>query len=62
MEDQGYQILIDLGISLGKELLGSLTKAKAPQDVLDAAGAAVTALVAHKNDLITKANLEAQRG
>lgn len=62
MEDQGYSILIDLGIALGKELLGSLTKAKAPQEVLDAAGATVTALEAHKNDLITKANLEAQRG
>jgi hypothetical protein len=59
---EGYSILIDLGIALGKELLASLTKAKAPQDVLDAAGATVTALEAHKNDLITKAALEAQRG
>ena len=60
--EEGYSILLDLGIALGKELLGSLTKAKTPQDVLDAAGATVSALEAHKNDLITKANLEAQRG
>jgi len=55
-------ILIDLGIALGKELLGTFTKAKLPQDVLDAAGATVAALEAHKNDVITKAALEAQRG
>jgi hypothetical protein len=60
--EQGYEILIDLGIALGKELVGSFTKAKAPQDVLDAVGATVSALETHKNDLITKANLEAQRG
>jgi hypothetical protein len=60
--EQGYTILIDLGLELGKDLLGSLTKAQAPQNVLDAAGATVAALEAHKNDLITKANLEAQRG
>jgi hypothetical protein len=60
--EQGYTILIDLGIALGKELVGSLTKAQAPQDVLDAVGATVSALETHKNDLITKANLEGQRG
>jgi hypothetical protein len=57
-----YQILIDLGIALGKQLIGSLTQAKAPIEVLDAIGDTVTALEAHKSDLITKANLEAQRG
>lgn len=62
MEDGATQILLDLGIALGKELLGSFTKAKLPQEVLDAAGATVSALEAHKADLITKANLEAQRG
>lgn len=60
--EQGYEILIDLGIALGKQLLASLTKAQAPQDVLDAAAATVTALENHQNDLITKAALEAQRG
>ena len=60
--EEDNSILIDLGIALGKELLGTFTKAQLPQNVLDAAGATVTALEAHKNDLITKANLEAQRG
>lgn len=57
-----YSILIDLGFALGKDLVASLTKAKAPQEVLDAAQAAVDAISAHQQDLITKANLEAQRG
>jgi hypothetical protein len=56
-----YQILIDLGLELGKDLLASLTKAKAPQEVLSAAQAAVDAIAQHQQDVITKANLEAQR-
>ena len=55
-------ILIDLLIGLGKSLLAEYTKAGLPQEVLDAAQATVDALEAHKNDVVTKANLESQRG
>lgn len=56
-----YGILIDLGFAGVKAAIGAFTKAKAPQDVLDALQAAEQAIMAHQEDLITKANLEAQR-
>lgn len=58
-----YISLVELGISfVSQYLLPSLTKAKAPAEVLNAVSATVDALVAHKNDIITKQNLESQRG
>jgi hypothetical protein len=57
-----YLLLLDLGSSFLKQFLGSLTKSKAPAQLIDAVTATVAAIDEHKNDLITKANLEAQRG
>ena len=57
-----YIVLLDLGSSFLKQFLASLTKSKAPAQLIDAVTATVEAIDEHKNDLITKANLEAQRG
>ena len=57
-----YSSLIQLGLGFGKQFLASLTKAQAPQQVIDAVSAAVDALQKHWNDDVTRANLEAQRG
>lgn len=53
--------LLDVGIQLGQMFLGKLQN-QAPTHVLSAIQAAIDALVAHKDDLVTKQNLEAQRG
>lgn len=52
--------VIDLGLSLIETLLGKL-KSKVPVEVVTSIQAAYDALDAHKNDLITQANLDAQR-
>lgn len=57
-----YIQLIELFVGYGSQLVGYLTKKKAPAEVIDALSAALVALETHKNDEITKANLEAQRG
>jgi hypothetical protein len=54
--------LIDLGSGLLKTLIESLTKSNVPGQIIDAASNLVSQLEAHKDDVITKANLEAQRG
>lgn len=56
-----YTILIDLGISFLQSYLSGLGN-KVPSQVVAAIQAAVDALNAHKADLLTKANFEAQRG
>lgn len=53
--------LIDLGLALLETLEGKL-KNKVPLEVTQSIHAAIDAIAAHKNDLITKVNLEAQRG
>jgi hypothetical protein len=53
--------LLDIGIQLGQMFLGKLQN-QAPTHVLSAVQAAIDALMAHRDDLVTKANLEAQRG
>lgn len=55
-------LAIQMGLALLGPLLDGLLKSSAPKQVIDAVSAAITALEAHKNDLITKAALEAQRG
>lgn len=53
--------LVDLGLGLLETYLGKL-KSNLPVEVVTAIQAAIDALAAHKSDLITKANLEANRG
>lgn len=52
---------IDLGLGVLETILSKL-KSQVPVEVVTAMQAAIDALAAHKNDLVTKANLEAQRG
>lgn len=59
--DEAYINLLELGASFGLSFLDKL-KNKAPADLVSAGIAFFNAVEAHKNDLITKANLEAQRG
>ncbi len=55
-------ILVQLGLTALKALFDSFTKAKAPQEVLDSLSAAISAVEAHLNDLMSKSDWEAQRG
>lgn len=57
-----YLLLLDLGSSFLKQFIGSLTKSNAPAQLIDAVTAVVSAIDTHKDDVINKANLEAQRG
>lgn len=54
-------IILDLGITFLQSFLQS-TGQKVPSEVVAAIQAAIDALSAHKADLLTKANFEAQRG
>ena len=56
-----YASLIGLGLSFLETFL-SKTKTKLPAEVVTSIEATVTALQAHYDDAVTKANLEAQRG
>lgn len=56
-----YITLLDLGISFLQSFLGGL-KNKLPAEIVTAVQATIDALAAHKDDVVTKANLEAQRG
>ena len=57
-----YVELINLGIGFLGTYLESLTKSKAPQEILDGVQAAITQLEAHKNDVMSAADWESQRG
>lgn len=57
-----YLSLIELGIGFLQQFLGGLKAAKAPADVLANVQAAIDSLIAHKNDIISKANLDSLRG
>lgn len=56
-----YITLLDLGLSFLQTFLGNL-KNKLPAEVVQSIQAAIDALVAHKDDVVTRANLEAHRG
>ena len=56
-----YITLIDLGLTFLQTFL-SKTKNQLPVEVIQAVQAAIDAVAAHKDDTITKAALEAQRG
>lgn len=53
--------LIEVALSAGEALLAN-QKNQLPENVVTAVAAAVQALAAHKADLLTKANFDAQRG
>ncbi len=53
---------IDLGLTLLQAILSKYQKNKAPVEVTAAIQAAIDAVLAHKDDVITKAALESQRG
>lgn len=54
--------LVEMGLGLLNQLLSSFTKSNVPAEVINSIQAAITAVQAHYDDLVTKANLEAQRG
>jgi len=53
--------IVDLGLSFLQMFLGKF-KSQLPAEIVASVQAAVDALAAHKDDLITKQNLENQRG
>lgn len=53
--------LIDLGLTFLTGFLGNVQN-QVPKNVVSAIQAAIDALSAHREDLITKANLESNRG
>ena len=57
-----YLTLIDLGIQFLIQYLAGLKGSKVPAEIAGAIQAAIDALIAHKNDIITKSNLESLRG
>lgn len=57
-----YILLLDIGLSFLESFLNGLTHSQAPAQLIEAFRAAYAQLQAHKNDEVTKANLEAQRG
>ena len=57
-----YIQLIELGIQFLLPFISSLKGGKTPADIIAAVQAAVDALLAHKQDLISKSNLDAMRG
>lgn len=57
-----YVQLIELGIQFLLQYLSSLKGAKVPVEVATAVQAAIDALLAHKQDVINKSNLDALRG
>lgn len=57
-----YLSLISLGISFLQSFLGNINSSKLPAEIATSIQAVITALTAHKNDILTKAAFEAQRG
>jgi len=56
-----YLTLLDLGIGFLQNFLGGL-KNKLPAEIVASIQATIDSLAAHKDDELTKANFEAQRG
>ena len=57
-----YLTLIELGIQFLLPFLSGLKGGKAPAEIIASIQAAIDALLAHKADIISKSNLDAQRG
>lgn len=57
-----YLTLIDLGIQFLLPFISGLKGGKAPAEIIASVQAAVDALLAHKQDIINKSNLDSLRG
>jgi len=57
-----YLTLLDLGIQFLLPFLSGLKGGKAPAEIIASVQAAIDALLAHKQDIISKANLDVLRG
>lgn len=57
-----YITIIDLGIQFLLQYLSGLKGAKVPAEILASVQAAIDALATHKNDVISKSNLDSLRG
>jgi hypothetical protein len=57
-----YLTIIDLGIQFLLQYLSGLKGAKVPAEILASIQAALDALAAHKQDVISKSNLDSLRG
>jgi hypothetical protein len=57
-----YLTLIDVGLGFLQQFLTGLKGGKAPAEVVAAVTAAVDALANHKQDIISKANIDSLRG
>ena len=57
-----YLTLIELGIQFLLPFLSGLKGGKAPAEIIASIQAAIDALLAHKQDIINKSNLDALRG
>jgi len=57
-----YLQLIELGIQFLLPFISGLKGGKAPAEIIASIQAAVDALLAHKQDMISKSNLDSMRG
>ena len=58
----GCLTLIDLGLGFLQTFLSGLKSSKVPAEVVAAVQAAFDKLLAHKDDVISKSNLDSLRG
>lgn len=57
-----YLQLIELGIQFLTPFIASLKWGKAPAEVIASVQGSLDALAAHKNDIISKSNIDSLRG
>ena len=57
-----YYTLLELGLGFLQSFLSGLKGGKAPAEVIAAVSAAIDAVLAHKQDVITKSNIDSLRG
>lgn len=57
-----YLTLLELGIQFLLPFISGLKGGKAPAEIIAAVQSAIDALIAHKQDVISKSNIDALRG
>ena len=57
-----YLMWVQMGVTLLQQIVSGLKGAKAPAEVIASVQAGLDSLIAHQNDVISKANLDALRG